>query len=101
MRVLIIIPTYNERENIGLIIPAVLEQKSDDEIAILVVDDSSPDGTAAIVKQIAARPESTGRVSLLVRDKKNGLAGAYLAGFAWGFERGFELLFEMDADLSH
>jgi len=101
MRVLVIIPTYNERENIGIILPAVLAQKMSDELAVLVVDDSSPDGTADAVKEIANRPESSGRISLLSRDVKDGLAGAYLAGFEWGIAHGYELLIEMDADLSH
>ncbi len=95
-RVLVIIPTYQERENIGQLIPQVLEQAP--EVDILVVDDNSPDGTAAVVERLA---ETTPRVHLLKRECKLGLGTAYLAGFRFALERGYDLAFEMDADFSH
>jgi len=94
---LVIIPTYNEKENISDIIDAVLnlEQPFD----ILVVDDNSPDGTAAIVEEKVANNSS--KIHLLERQGKHGLGTAYIAGFKWGLEKGYEYLFEMDADFSH
>lgn len=96
MRSLVVIPTYNESENIAQLIPAIRQEGLNTDI--LVVDDSSPDGTAETVKKIA---QSDPRVHLLVRPGKQGLGKAYLAGFAWGLERGFEVIVEMDADFSH
>ncbi len=95
-RALVVVPTYNERENIAKLIESVLVQ--DERISILVVDDGSPDGTGTIVDEIAA---GNGRVHALHRPKKMGLGTAYLAGFAWALERDFEFVFEMDADFSH
>jgi dolichol-phosphate mannosyltransferase len=95
-RALVIIPTYNERENITRIIPAVLAQ--DPSIDVLVVDDGSPDGTGAIVDGIAAENP---RVHALHRSGKLGLGKAYVAGFKWALERDYEFIFEMDADFSH
>jgi dolichol-phosphate mannosyltransferase len=95
-RFLVVIPTYNECDNLPRIIPLVLAE--DSRIDILVVDDDSPDGTGDVAADIA-RTQS--RVSLLRRDAKNGIGRAYLAGFQWGLERGYRLFFEMDADLSH
>jgi dolichol-phosphate mannosyltransferase len=95
-RTLIIIPTYNEKENIRRIVPAVLAQSGD--VEILVVDDGSPDGTGAIVKEMSAGEP---RIHLLERPSKMGLGTAYLAGFKWGLARGFDCLMEMDADFSH
>lgn len=95
-RFLVIVPTYNELENLPRKIPRILEQ--DERIDVLVVDDSSPDGTGELASQIA---EEEPRVHVLRRDVKDGLGKAYLAGFAWGLERGYDLLFEMDADISH
>ncbi|MGH2688534.1 MAG: polyprenol monophosphomannose synthase [Actinomycetota bacterium] len=92
--VLVVVPTYNEAENIGEIIDAVLAGLP--QASVLVVDDGSPDGTGAIV---AAR--SGPRVHLLERESKQGLGRAYVAGFAWGLERGFSRFVEMDADFSH
>lgn len=97
MKTLVIIPTYNERENISHIVPAVLNLTTE-ETEILVVDDNSPDGTANIVKQLQAE---SSRVHLLLRQKKEGLGRAYIAGFHWGLENGFDVLTEMDADFSH
>jgi dolichol-phosphate mannosyltransferase len=93
---LIIIPTYNERQNILLLIPQVL--KTVPGVSILVVDDSSPDGTSAAVKELA---QSVDKVYVLDRPKKEGLGRAYISGFTWGLERDFKCFFEMDADFSH
>jgi len=95
-RALVIIPTYNERENIPKIVPLALAQ--DGRIDVLVIDDNSPDGTGALADEIAlAEP----RVHVLHRSGKLGLGTAYLTGFRWGIERGYDLLQEMDADFSH
>lgn len=93
---IVIIPTYNERENITRIIPAVLSQ--DPALEVLVVDDGSPDGTGALVDAIAAENP---RVHAIHRSGKLGLGTAYVAGFRWALERDYELVFEMDADFSH
>jgi dolichol-phosphate mannosyltransferase len=95
-RILVIIPTYDEAENLPRIVPEVLAQ--DDRIDVLVVDDASPDGTGEIADELAAATE---RVSVLHRPGKEGLGRAYLAGFRLGLERGYDVLFEMDADFSH
>jgi dolichol-phosphate mannosyltransferase len=94
--ILIIIPTYNEKENIGLIIPEI--KKTLPEVHILIVDDSSPDGTGEIVKEISKNYEG---VHLLSRPKKEGLGKAYISGFKWALERSYQFIFEMDADFSH
>ena len=93
---LVIVPTYNERENVARIIESVMTQ--DSRLSILIVDDGSPDGTGAIVDEIAA---GNGRVHALHRPKKMGLGTAYLAGFRWALGRDFDCVFEMDADFSH
>jgi dolichol-phosphate mannosyltransferase len=95
-RYLVIIPTYNERDNLPRKVPLILEQ--DERFDVLVVDDASPDGTGRLADEMAA---ASRRVHVLHREGKDGLGSAYLAGFAWGLERGYELLFEMDADISH
>jgi dolichol-phosphate mannosyltransferase len=95
-RALVIIPTYNERDNLPRIIPMILEQ--DPDIEILVVDDASPDGTGELADSIAAAEP---RVHAIHRAAKMGLGTAYIAGFKWGLERGFDYLLEMDADFSH
>lgn len=95
-RALVIVPTYNERENISRLIYAVLEQ--DPRLEILVVDDGSPDGTGDIVQTIGTDHQ---RVHLLRRDRKMGLGTAYIAGFKWSLERDYAYTFEMDADFSH
>jgi dolichol-phosphate mannosyltransferase len=95
-RALVIVPTYNERENILRLIDAVLAQ--DPCIDVLVVDDGSPDGTGAIVDE---RVSQDGRVHTLHRERKLGLGTAYIAGFRWALERSYEFVFEMDADFSH
>lgn len=97
MKILVIIPTYNERENIGKIIPEVLKVTASDT-EILVVDDNSPDGTSEIVRQLG---DKNHRVHLFLRSKKEGLGRAYLSGFQWGLEQKFDILIEMDADFSH
>ena len=94
----IIIPTYNEKENIEAIIRAVTSLEKDFDV--LVVDDGSPDGTAAIVKGLMAE-EFKGRVHLVERSGKLGLGTAYICGFKWALEHGYAYIFEMDADFSH
>ena len=95
-RALIIFPTYNERDNIEKIVHAVLPL--DPRIHVLIVDDSSPDGTGEIADRLAGREE---KVNVLHRDAKQGLGKAYIAGFKWAIERKFDFIFEMDADFSH
>jgi len=95
-RALVIVPTYNERENIRRLVDAVLRQ--DGRLEVLVVDDGSPDGTGQIVAELEA---ADSRVHLLERAKKMGLGTAYIAGFRWALERDYEYVLEMDADFSH
>jgi dolichol-phosphate mannosyltransferase len=95
-RALVIVPTYNERENVARLIETVLAQ--DGRLEVLVVDDGSPDGTGAIVDAIVAQND---RVHVLRRARKMGLGTAYVAGFRWALERRFDYVFEMDADFSH
>lgn len=97
MRKLIIIPTYNERENIEAMVAKVLSLPGD--YSLLVVDDGSPDGTAAIVRRLMAdHPE---RLFIIEREGKLGLGTAYLAGFRWALDRDYEAVYEMDCDFSH
>lgn len=97
MKGVVVIPTYNEAENIGRIAPLVLAR--DPGLSVLVVDDSSPDGTAGIVR---ALPEFGRRVHLLTRPQKSGLGPAYIAGFQWTLANtDADVVFEMDADFSH
>lgn len=96
MTVLVVIPTYNERDNIIRLIPEVLAQ--DSRISILVVDDNSPDGTADAVEKIAERDD---RILLLRRGGKLGLGSAYRDGFRMALQRGASYIIEMDADFSH
>ena len=95
---LVIIPTYNEKENIEAIITAVMSLPI--EFNVLVIDDGSPDGTADIVKRLMADPYK-GRVFIVERQGKLGLGTAYIAGFKWAIEHKAEYVFEMDADFSH
>lgn len=95
-RVLVIVPTYNERDNLPRVVPMILEQGN--AFHVLVVDDNSPDGTGELADDLAARSE---RVNVLHREGKLGLGAAYVAGFGWGLEANFDVLIEMDADLSH
>jgi dolichol-phosphate mannosyltransferase len=94
---LVIIPTYNERENIENIIRTVL--RLEQRFHILVIEDNSPDGTAAIVK--ALQKEYPDSLFIVERKEKSGLGTAYIAGFKWALERNYEYIFEMDADFSH
>jgi len=96
MKTLVIIPTYNEMENIPDFIPLVLKQN--ENLEILVVDDGSPDGTGDYVENLS---KENNRVHILRREKKMGLGTAYVAGFRWALERDYERIFEMDADGSH
>lgn len=95
-RALVIVPTYNEHENISRLIETVLAQ--DERLEMLVVDDGSPDGTGEIVDRIIT---TNRRVHIHRRAKKLGLGTAYLAGFRWAIERQYDLILEMDADFSH
>ncbi|MBR3014612.1 MAG: polyprenol monophosphomannose synthase [Bacteroidaceae bacterium] len=95
---IVIIPTYNERENIENIVRAVMALEHG--FHILVIDDGSPDGTADIVKGLM-KQEFTERLFLLERSGKLGLGTAYIAGFRWALEHGYDYIFEMDADFSH
>jgi dolichol-phosphate mannosyltransferase len=95
-RGLVIVPTYNEKDNITRIVPRILAQ--DPRLDVLVVDDNSPDGTGQLADQLAAADP---RVHVLHRPGKEGLGRAYLAGFAWALQRDFAYVFEMDADFSH
>lgn len=90
------IPTYNERENISRIVPAVLEQAP--AASVLVADDNSPDGTGDLADELA---KNDSRVHVLHREGKAGLGKAYLAAFAWALEKGFDIIVEFDADFSH
>ena len=95
-RGLVVVPTYNERENLPQIVPRILA--TDPRLDVLVVDDGSPDGTGAIADSLAA---ADARVHVLHRTTKEGLGRAYLAGFGWALQRDYAWVFEMDADFSH
>jgi len=95
-RALVIIPTFNERENLPNVVPLVLEQ--DSRLEVLVIDDSSPDGTGELADALA---EASPRVHVVHRAGKQGLGTAYLTGFRWAIEHGYDYVFEMDADFSH
>jgi dolichol-phosphate mannosyltransferase len=97
MKSLVIIPTYNEKENIQPLIQSIFSATP--HVHILVVDDSSPDGTQWIVEK--TKPHYPQKLHLLLRTQKQGLGKAYLAGFHWGLSHGYEALVEMDADFSH
>lgn len=98
MKNLVIIPTYNEKENIEAIITAVMELPI--EYHVLVIDDGSPDGTAHIVKDLMAN-KFAGKLHLVERSGKLGLGTAYIAGFKWAIDHKYDYIFEMDADFSH
>ena len=95
-RALVIVPTYNERENITRLIGSILEQ--DPRLEVLVVDDGSPDGTGDLVEDLM---QNETRVHILKRPRKMGLGTAYIAGFRWALQECYDLVFEMDADFSH
>lgn len=95
-RALVIVPTYDERENLPLLVEAIFEVVPD--VDVLVVDDASPDGTGELADALAARDA---RVHVLHRAGKLGLGTAYIAGFRWALERDYPAVFEMDADFSH
>ena len=94
--VAVLIPTYNERENLPLIVSRL--RAAVPEADVLVLDDNSPDGTGAVADQLAA---DDGQVHVLHRKSKEGLGAAYLAGFSWALDKGYDVLVEMDADGSH
>jgi dolichol-phosphate mannosyltransferase len=96
MKKLVIIPTYNELENMQMLLPALMQL--DHSFDILVADDSSPDGTSDFVQKFSLTEP---RVNLLKRKEKNGLGKAYIAGFKWGLEKKYDAMIEMDADFSH
>ncbi len=95
MKILVVVPTYNERENIKKILDEILRNKG---VNVLIIDDNSPDGTAEIVE---THKEFDKKVFLIKRPAKLGLGTAYIMGFKWGLSKGYEIFFEMDADLSH
>ena len=97
MKNLVIIPTFNEKENIENIIRAVFGL--DEVFQVLIVDDGSPDGTASIVKEL--QHEFSDKLHILEREGKQGLGTAYIYGFKWGLKNGYDFIFEMDADFSH
>lgn len=99
MKLLVVIPTYNEIENISRFVPAVMEQIKAVSGNILVVDDGSPDGTGEAVKSM--QKVYADSLYLLERTEKKGLADAYLTGFRWGEDHGYDVFLEMDADFSH
>jgi dolichol-phosphate mannosyltransferase len=96
MRALVILPTYNEIENLPKIVPEILD--ADPSLEVLIVDDDSPDGTGEMADQMA---EKSPRISVIHRASKMGLGSAYIAGFKHGIAKGYDYLFEMDADFSH
>ena len=96
MRKIVVIPTYNERGNIESLVEAIFTLGAD--LHILVVDDNSPDGTGGLVKAMQSKFKS---LHLLVGENKRGLAKAYLAGFRWCLENGYDVMIQMDADFSH
>lgn len=96
MRTVLVIPTFNERENVALLLPELRALVPD--VDILVVDDRSPDGTA---DEVRALSEKLGGIHLLSREKKEGLGRAYVAGFRWAITQGYAALVQMDADFSH
>lgn len=96
LRALVCVPTYNEADSLPVLLPRLTEVEP--RVDVLVIDDDSPDGTGAIADRFAAEDP---HVHVLHRAGKSGLGAAYLAGFAWGLERGYEVLVEMDADGSH
>lgn len=97
MKSIVILPTYNERENIAKIVPEILAQ--DKNLHILVTDDNSPDNTGKLADKLAKKNKN--RVFILHRTKKEGLGKAYIAGFNWALDKGYNVIIQMDADFSH
>ena len=97
MKKIVIIPTYNECENVEAMLDKVMS--IEEPFDVLIIDDGSPDGTAALVK--AKQAEYQGRVHLIERSGKLGLGTAYITGFKWALEQGYDYVFEMDCDFSH
>jgi len=95
-RILIVVPTFNERDNLPILLDAVFAEQR--EADILVVDDASPDGTGRVADELATRDA---RIQVLHRAGKRGLGSAYVEGFKWGLEKGYSIFIEMDADMSH
>jgi dolichol-phosphate mannosyltransferase len=95
-RALVVVPTYNERENLTRLVPQILKQ--DSRLEILIIDDASPDGTGELADRIA---DDEPRLHVLHREGKLGLGTAYIAGFRWALQRDYDVVFEMDADFSH
>ena len=95
----VVIPTYNEIENIDAIINKVMSLNGD--FHVLIIDDGSPDGTATAVKNLQKRPEFANRIHIIERSGKLGLGTAYLTGFKWAITNRYDFIFEMDADFSH
>ena len=95
-KTLVVVPTYNEKDNIIALLEGLFSELP--EVNALVVDDNSPDGTAKIVEE---KSKADPRVHLLLRQKKEGLGRAYMAGFRWALDHGYEVIVEMDADFSH
>ena len=100
MNALVVIPTYNEADNLEPLAHAILNQPPQG-IHVLIVDDNSPDGSGDIADRLARSPTLAGRLHVLHRPGKSGLGRAYRAGFAWALERGYDAVIEMDADFSH
>ena len=96
MKILIIVPTYNELENLPKLLPEVLSK--DSNVDVLIIDDNSPDGTAAFVEN---EIKKNNRIHLIKRESKQGLGTAYIAGFKYALQKDYQLIFEMDADFSH
>jgi dolichol-phosphate mannosyltransferase len=96
LRVLVIIPTYNESENILNLIPEILNKSNGEDFDVLVIDDNSPDGTASLVKNM-----NNPKVQVIERERKMGLGTAYVTGFKYAIQNNYDLVFEMDADFSH
>lgn len=96
MKVLVIIPTYNELDNVKKMIPEILDNNT--SFNLLIVDDNSPDGTGKLIESLTA---SEPRLHLLSRDKKRGLGTAYVAGFRYAIANGYDVIIQMDADFSH
>jgi len=96
---IVVVPTYNEADNIEKFAEAALKQPV--RVDLLIVDDNSPDGTGRLADALAQSPQAAGRIHVLHRPAKEGLGRAYLAGFAWAMEQGYESMIEMDADFSH